>query len=452
VTSLRKARTGHRPVRPLFLIAGAVAILAAAPVSFPAPAEAKAESAARGQGVGDFYDARQDRLLWFQAGQPNIAAHQLVSLIATADHDGLDPGRYKAKALAKAIREAAEGDDGDVGKADRMLSKAFVDYARDLQDAPAAGMQFVDPRLRPEPPSPRSLLAMAAAAPSLAEFVKSMGWMNPNYAPLRRALMAGTYSTERQRDLIQVNLERARELPASSPRYVIVNAAAQRLEMYEGNRLVDSMRVVVGKQRDNNRTPMMASFLSQASLNPYWNVPNDLAAERIAPNVVKLGLGYLHAKGYQVLSDWGENARVVDPASVDWQAVADGRIEVRVRQLPGPENALGKVKFTMLNPYGVYLHDTPDKALLNEETRLFSGGCIRLEDAPRFGRWLYGRTLTATSDAPDIPVPLDRPVPIFVTYLTVVPSGSSIAFLNDVYGWDAERLAETGPAGAVAAR
>jgi murein L,D-transpeptidase YcbB/YkuD len=60
--------------------------------------------------------------------------------------------------------------------------------------------------------------------------------------------------------------------------------------------------------------------------------------------------------------------------------------------------------------------------------------------------------LRATSDAPDIPVPLDRPVPIFVTYLTVVPSGSSIAFLNDVYGWDAERLAEIGPAGTIAAR
>ena len=452
VTSLREARTGRRPVRPLFLIAGAVAVLAAAPVSFPAPAEAKAASVARGQSVEDFYEARQGRMLWFQAGQPNIAAQQLVSLIATADHDGLDPGKYRVKALTKALRNAAGGDSGDARKADRMLSKAFVDYARDLRNAPAAGMQYADPRLQAGPPSPSTLLAMAAAAPSLAEFMRSMGWMNPNYAPLRRALVSGNYRTERQRDLIRINLQRARVLPAAFPRYVIVNAAAQRLEMYDGNRLADTMKVVVGKQKDNNRTPMLASFLSYASLNPYWNVPNDLAAERIAPNVVKLGLGYLEAKGYQVLSDWGDRPRVVDPASVDWQAVADGRIEVRVRQLPGPENGLGDIKFTFPNPHGVYLHDTPDKQLLNEETRLFSGGCIRLEDANRFGRWLYGRTLRATSSAPDIEVPLDRPVPIFVTYMTVVPSGSSIAFLNDVYGWDAERLAEIGSAGRVAAR
>lgn len=452
VTTLRDARTGQRPVRRLFLIAGAVAVFAAAPVSFPAQAEARTASVARGQGVDDFYEARGGRLQWFRAGQPNIAAQQLVALIATADRDGLDPDKYKAKSLARALQRAAGRDPDDVRNADEALSRAFVAYARDLRDAPPAGMQFVDPRLRPGPPSPFALLTMAASAPSLSEFVRDMRWMNPNYAPLRRALVAGTYRTERQRDLIRINLERARVLPAAMERSVIVNAAAQRLEMYEGSRLVDSMKVVVGKQKDNNRTPMLAGFLSQASLNPYWNVPNDLAAERIAPNVVRHGLGYLRPRGFQVLSDWGDNPRVVDPATVDWQAVADGRIQVRVRQLPGPENGLGNVKFTFLNPYGIYLHDTPDKQLLNEGTRLFSGGCIRLEDANRFGRWLYGRTLKATSDAPDIEVPLDRPVPIFVTYLTVVPNGSSVAFLDDVYGWDAERLAEIGSAGRIAAR
>jgi L,D-transpeptidase YcbB len=124
-----------------------------------------------------------------------------------------------------------------------------------------------------------------------------------------------------------------------------------------------------------------------------------------------------------------------------------------VRQLPGPANALGKVKFTFPNTYGVYLHDTPDKQLLTEETRLFSGGCIRLEDADRFGEWLFGRTLKATSKDPEIEVRLERPVPIYVTYLTAVPSGSTITYFDDVYGWDAQRLAQMGSsAGRLAAR
>jgi L,D-transpeptidase YcbB len=452
VTVKRNVRTGLAPVRHFSIVIGAVAAFAAAPLTFAAPAEARTAAVARDQGVEDFYKARHDRLLWFQPGQA-AAAHQLVALLETASFDGLDGERYRPGSLAKALRRAASGHPRDLRRADIALSEAFVAYARDLRNAPAAGMQFVDPALRPSPPYPRALLAMAASAPSLSQFITNMGWMNPAYAPLRRALAAGKYRDSRQRDLIRINMERARVLPVAMPRYVIVNAAAQRLDMYEGGRVVDSMRVVVGKEKPKDRTPMLASFLDHADLNPYWNVPPDLAAERIAPNVLKEGLGYLKRGRYEVLSDWGEAAELVDPASVDWQAVADGRIEVRLRQLPGPANSLGKVKFSFSNPYGVYLHDTPDKQLLTEDTRLFSGGCIRLEDAARFGQWLFGRPLKATSKEPEIEVPLERPVPIYVTYLTAVPNGSSVTFLDDVYGWDEQRLAQLARSGErVAAR
>lgn len=447
MTVKRTVRTGPGPVRHLSILIGAVAAFAAAPLSFAAPAEARTAAVVSDQGVEDFYDQRSTRLLWLQPGQ-SAAAQELVALINSANFDGLDRDRYNPQALAKALAGAANGNPGDVRRADIALSKAFVAYASDLRNAPPAGMRFVDPRLRPGPPSPRALLAMAAAAPSLNRFIANMGWMNPAYAPLRRALATGNYSDSRQRDLLRINMERARALPAAMPRYVIVNAAEQKLYMYEGGRVADSMRVVVGKQKPKDRTPMLASFIREAALNPYWNVPPDLAAERIAPSVVKHGVGYLKDGGYQVLSDWGDRPKLVDPSSVDWQAVSDGRIQVRIRQLPSRINALGKVKFSFPNPYGVYLHDTPDKGLLTEGTRLFSGGCIRLEDAGRFGEWLYGRPLKATSDEPDIEVPLERPVPIYVTYLTAVPNGSSITFLDDVYGWDAQRLAQMGRSGA----
>ncbi|MBA3576941.1 MAG: L,D-transpeptidase family protein, partial [Sphingomonas sp.] len=348
----RSARIGRRPVRRLFLIAGAVAVFATAPLSFASPAKAAATATASGQGIDDFYAAQGGQLLWLRAGQAD-AARELLGLLETAEADGLDPGKYKVKSLAKAVEKASGGGPGQVRKADEMLSEAFVAYARDLRIAPAAGMRFADPRLRPGPPSPRALLLMAQSAPPLTVFVNSMGWMNPAYAPLRRALVRRSFETDRQRDLLQVNLERARVLPGKRARYVIVNAAAQRLDMYEDGKLVDSMRVVVGRERPKDRTPMLASFLTHASLNPYWNVPADLAAERIAPNVVKQGLGYLKRHGYELLSDWGDNATLVDPATVDWQAVADGRVEVRLRQLPGKGNSLGKVKFTFPNSFGV---------------------------------------------------------------------------------------------------
>jgi murein L,D-transpeptidase YcbB/YkuD len=266
--------------------------------------------------------------------------------------------------------------------------------------------------------------------------------MNPMYGELRQALVGKTYASERERQLLEVNLERARTLPSGKRRYVLVNTAAQRLTMYENGREVDSMRVVVGKTK--YPTPMMTAFIRYAVLNPYWNSPPDLTAERIAPSVIRQGVKFLETKGYQVLSDWGDNPTVIDPTEVDWKAVAEGKSELRVRQLPGAENAMGRIKFMFPNAEGIWLHDTPERELLNEAARLYSGGCVRLEDAPRFGEWLFGKRLEPEGSAPEQPVPLSMPVPVYITYLTAIPTGGSIAYFDDIYGRDGARLAAMG--------
>ena len=366
----------------------------------------------------------------------------MMELLDSAAIDGFNPDRYRIKKVTKALRDARRGDPRSVNRAEQMLSQAFVSYARDLRNAPNIDIVYVDRELVPAAPTARALLESAAAAPSLEAFVTSLGWMNPTYGQLRRALTRGQDNGPAERARIAINLERARALPANIPRYVVVNTAAQRLYMYDNGQLVDSMRVVVGKTK--YPTPMMNAFIRAAALNPYWNVPPDLAAERIAPNVVKDGVGYLKAMGYQLLSDWGDSPTVVDPRTVDWKAVVDGRVEVRVRQLPGPQNALGKMKFVFPNEQGIFLHDTPDRQLLSEASRLYSGGCIRLEDAPRLGRWMFGRDLKKTGNAPEQLVPIPTLVPLYVTYLTAMPSGTSIAYFDDVYGRDAARLAALG--------
>ena len=200
------------------------------------------------------------------------------------------------------------------------------------------------------------------------------------------------------------------------------------------------MRVVVGKPAQP--TPQMAALIRYTAVNPYWNLPSDLVAERIAPNVVKLGLPYLREKGYVVLSDWSENAKRVDPSTLDWKAVAAGRTEIRMRQNPGPANAMGRMKFMFPNKAGVYLHDTPNKELLDEPARLLSAGCVRLEDAPRLAKWLYGRPLAVTKGMkPEQHVDLERPVPVYLAYLTAVSSGNQAVYYDDIYGFDRTRLA-----------
>ena len=443
---LRNSCTGPRPVHFFQGLRGVAAslALAAAPVSFALPAPAVAAVAATtapqssGFSVADFYASRRDAMLWL-APASGSAAQDLVALLEGSKTDGLDPDRYGVATLRKALGEAWGGNSKASRRADIMLSQAFVAYAADLMQDPGVGIIYVDAQLKPRAPAPRVLLDQAAAAPSLADYVRRLGWMNPMYGELRQALVGKTYASDHERQLLEVNLERARTLPGGKRRYVLVNTAAQRLTMYDNGREVDSMRVVVGKTK--YPTPMMTAFIRYAVLNPYWNSPPDLTAERIAPSVLKQGVKFLDAKGYQVLSDWGDSPTVVDPTTVDWKSVAEGKSELRVRQLPGDENAMGRIKFMFPNAEGIWLHDTPEKELLNEAARLYSGGCVRLEDAPRLGEWLFGRRLEPEGSAPEQPVPLAMPVPVYISYLTAIPSGGSIGYFEDIYGRDKARLA-----------
>ena len=450
--SLREQCTGPAPVHFYLKTCGAALAfcLAMAPLSAqaaPTPSFAVSTPVRVYQSVDDFYRLRNGAPLWLSAAAAN-AADQLVAQLGSAGLDGLNPETYHVAALQQALDKARAGKRKDIDQADRMLSDAFVAYVTDLDRDPGLGILYVDASLKPKPPTPLAILLSAANAPSLPSYVGGMGWMNPLYTELRRALANHQYASDHERQLLTVNLERARVLPAGKQRYILVNAAQQRLYTYEDGKQADSMVVVVGKPK--YPTPMMTAFVRFASLNPYWYVPPDLAAERIAPNVVKQGLKYLDQLGYKVLSDWAPNADIIDPKTIDWKAVAAGKKEVLMRQDPGPHNSMGRMKFMFPYEAGVYLHDNPERELFEKAARLYSGGCVRLEDAARLGHWLFGYDLQWEGAGTEEMVPLKNPVPVYITYLTAMPTadGAQIAYFDDVYGRDAKRLAELGESAA----
>ena len=429
-----------RGTRPLISLGGigtvAAALAVAAPLSMPVtPAFAARKSAEAGE-VAAFYRARGGASLWFSPRSGN-AVQQLIQQLGTAQADNLDPRRYNVRGLQRAVQNAMQRrDPGSVQRADMMLSQALVTYVRDLKRDPRVGIVYVDPELKPAPPSVRGILTAAASAPSTGQYVQEMGWMNPIYAKLRQALASRMYRSEAERRLLAINLERARALPSGQGKYAIVNAPAARLYMYENGQVVDSMRVVAGRPDPVAQTPMMNAFIRFAVLNPYWNSPPDVTAKNLAPNVLKRGPAYLKEKGYEVMSDWSENARVLPASSVDWKSVAAGRTQIRLRQRPGPANSMGEMKFMFPNNQGIWLHDTPVREKIEEAGRLQSAGCVRLEDAPRFARWLFGQSLRPKGARPEQRVALPQPVPVYLTYLTAVPSGSSIVYFDDFYGKD----------------
>lgn len=236
---------------------------------------------------------------------------------------------------------------------------------------------------------------------------------------------------------IAINMERAWRLPATHAfdRYIVVDAGAAEAYLFDRDRAVDSMRVVVGMAK--TKTPMMAVLLRDAKVHPYWIVPPELIRTLTAARIGEQGLAYLDNFHYEVLANWSPGAPVIDPATVNWQRIASGKSQptVLVRQLPGPWNSMGEMKFEIPNDYGIYLHDTPHKELFAEDERHLSNGCIRLQDYRRFAAWVFGRMPQANSSREQL-FEVTRPMPVYITYLTVQPDGDGVMFLPDIYGWD----------------
>lgn len=400
----------------------------AAAVALP-PVEVGAEIAA-------FYAARGNRPLWVTSAGVRPGAERAAALLAQAADHGLDPARYGAAEVAGSLAGARSGDPAALARAELLLSRGFTAFVRDLRIPRENPMLQAEPGLEPPQPAPRALLEALAAAPTLSEGVAAATRMNPLYGALQRgyARWRTRPHSPREQTLALLNLDRARAIPAEAPRYVIVDLASARLWTIEGGRVGGPMPVVVGKQE--MKTPLIASRLTYAVLNPYWNMPPDLARER-AKRVLKQGPGFLAAGGFQVLSDWGERARPVPLGSVNWRAAAAGGEALRIRQLPGPSNVMGRIKFMMPNGLGIYLHDFPDKSLFAREDRRLSSGCVRLADASALARWLFrGAAPTPEGTAPEQRVDLPEPVPVYLTYVTALPDGNGLDLRPDPYGLD----------------
>lgn len=232
-------------------------------------------------------------------------------------------------------------------------------------------------------------------------------------------------------------LERWRWLPrALGERYVLVNTAGFELAVVEGTRTPLGMRAIVGNPEQP--TPSFAARIESVVINPYWYVPARIARERLLPREQRRP-GYLAAHGFRLFEvvdgEWHERA----PEDVDG-ALLDGRL--RLRQEPGPENSLGRLSFVPPNPFDIFLHDTPERALFEREQRNFSEGCVRVEQPLALAvqllradpAWGEARIREEIDAARHQTVPLPEPVPLYVLYLPAwVDDAGTVHFRDDHY-------------------
>lgn len=262
--------------------------------------------------------------------------------------------------------------------------------------------------------------------------------------PRTRAAMSVT-AAERAVQ-IAANLERMRWLPEElGERYVWINIPEYTLRVEDRGTTTLEMPVIVG--RSKWQTPIFSSEIQQLVFNPPWNVPPRIASEELFPRAAA-DQGYFAAQGISVRG----GTRVAAAGS----GIADGGMPMkttprRLRQAPGPKNPLGRVKFNMPNPFGVYLHDTPNKDKFRLGARSLSHGCVRVGSAPTLAaallgdmpEWDEGRRKKAMSDWSTRSVELRSPIPVHLVYATAWRAeDGSVQFREDIYDSDPQLVRE----------
>lgn len=239
---------------------------------------------------------------------------------------------------------------------------------------------------------------------------------------------------------ILLNLERMRtEGPGFEPRHLIANIPSQEVKVVENAKVTFYTKAIFGKLE--RKSPTLSSVIHTVKLNPDWTAPAKIAAidevkrERNNP-------GFLEAKGFTI---YDRSGNVVSPYAIDWHSVGPGNFPYTLRQAPGPENALGPVKFDFPNDHAVFLHGTPTVKLFDKQDRYFSSGCVRtqkpvdlakflLQDDPA---WPATRIDEVLKTAKTTLVKLQNPLPVHITYMTAwVDEDGVMQFRKDAYRYD----------------
>jgi murein L,D-transpeptidase YcbB/YkuD len=247
-------------------------------------------------------------------------------------------------------------------------------------------------------------------------------------------------------DQILINMELWRWLPHKlEGKQLFINIAGFYLQARQDEQVEFATPVIVGKVY--HKTPVFSDLIRYLEFNPFWNIPSSIARKEIVPEMLK-DPAYLRNNNIRMFAGWDDNGQEVDPAALNWRQLGKQINRYRLRQDPGPDNALGRVKFVFPNQHDVYLHDTPAHELFRRDDRAFSHGCIRVSRPIELARyllsaddqsWTMERIQKILEEGKRTVILLKKPVPIHILYRTVSVDQDSgmVSFFKDVYGRDA---------------
>jgi L,D-transpeptidase YcbB len=249
-------------------------------------------------------------------------------------------------------------------------------------------------------------------------------------------------SVEKRIEQIKANMERWKDFPKQPGNYLLVNTADFRLEAIENDSVVIHMKVIIGKPE--RKTPMLHATITHIIFNPTWSVPPTILREDLLPIILE-DTSYLRKKHIRIFRNDQGIKKEIPADSVQWDSVSVTYFPYQLIQDPGPENAMGAIKFMFHNKYNVYLHDTPYKNLFSSPQPTYSSGCIRVSEAAELAAYLLknnsgwdnDKILKTIFQGKTTTVYLKNPADLFIEYFTVwIGTNGQIQFRNDFYERD----------------
>ncbi len=265
-----------------------------------------------------------------------------------------------------------------------------------------------------------------------------------------KTLKALNVSRDQRIKQLIINMERWRWLPENlGSRYIYVNIADYNLKLYENNQVIMEMKTIVGQEQRS--TPVFSDTIKYLVINPYWYVPKSIAVKDKLP-LIKKDYNYLKENNYSLFKYTANNKlEEINPAAVNWSNINKNNFNYLLRQNPGDQNALGRVKFMFPNRFSIYLHDTPSRYLFSETERSFSSGCIRIEkpiDLAEYllrdhEEWKRDQIEAEMTKDKEKTIYLKNPIKIYLQYNTAwVDSLGNLNFREDIYNRDQKIIKE----------
>lgn len=352
-------------------------------------------------------------------------ARALSQVIGRIGNDGLDADDYDRPALDRAIAK------GESAELDSVALRTFQRLAADVWQGHVRGSSRIGWHIQGpviDSDALDELTTYALSGHRVAQAIDELSPRNPDYMLLKTMLAKTPPTDVAARSRIRANMERWRWLPRDpGPRYILVNVPSFTADLIDNGRVITSHRIIVGKPA--SPTPQFAAMVTGVILNPWWEVPSSIVAESVG-RLVRANPAKARAEGYVTVRLPGGG--------------------FRIRQAPGPRNALGQMKLVMPNPFTVYMHDTPSNALFDKPSRAFSHGCVRTDKpidfatallAPTPG-WTRAQIDGVLASGQSRKVDLATPIPVYVVYFTMrAHLNGSVTTHPDIYRRDAAVVA-----------